>query len=652
MNKNTITGFILMALLVIGFSWYNQPTPEQIEAQRRYQDSIALVQQQAAVEAAAQNIVNSQMALQGDSAATNAATDSVRALRRIQKYGVMAPLSEGESSLVTLSNENIKVSIDTKGGIPQHVELLKYTNYLKQNVVLFNAEDNQLYFTFLASNGKYLSTADFYFTPLQQTDSSVVMRLAVDEECYLDFVYTLSPESYVLDFSIRYRGLDNVISPTQPSMTVNWNQKLARQEQGRTFEERYSALYYKYVDDDVDELSESSSDDERVSGSLMWVAFKNQFFSSVLISKGIFNAGELTSSVISEEQDINYLKQYNAELEFDINLSSSEIESISMAYYFGPNSYPLLSDIDDEVAHLLHVSDDALQLQKLVPLGWGIFGWVNRFLVIPVFNVLSRFISNYGIIILLLTLFIKLITFPFTYKSYMSSAKMRVVNKLPEVAAINEKYKNPEDAMAKQQAMMAFYQKVGVSPMGGCLPMLLSWPVLLALFYFFPNSIELRGQSFLWAHDLSTYDAIISWDVNIPIISWIFGNHISLFCVLMTATNIIYTKISMSQNAGQQTMPGMKLMMYGMPLMFFAILNNYSAGLSYYYFLSTLLGIIQTYAIRAFVSEDKILQTLKENLKNPKKAPKKKGWVEKLQEIQRRQEQELRQQRERQQRRR
>lgn len=652
MNKNTITGFILMALLVIGFSWYNQPTPEQIEAQRRYQDSIALVQQQAAVEAAAQNIVNSQMALQGDSAATSAATDSVRALRRIQKYGVMAPLSEGESSLVTLSNENIKVSIDTKGGIPQHVELLKYTNYLKQNVVLFNAEDNQLYFTFLASNGKYLSTADFYFTPLHQTDSSVVMRLAVDEECYLDFVYALSPDSYVLDFSIRYRGLDNVISPTQPSMTVNWNQKLARQEQGRTFEERYSALYYKYVDDDVDELSESSSDDERVSGSLMWVAFKNQFFSSVLISKGIFNAGELTSSVISEEQDINYLKQYNAELEFDINLSSTEIESIPMAYYFGPNSYPLLSDIDDEVAHLLHVSDDALQLQKLVPLGWGIFGWVNRFLVIPVFNVLSRFISNYGIIILLLTLFIKLITFPFTYKSYMSSAKMRVVNKLPEVAAINEKYKNPEDAMAKQQAMMAFYQKVGVSPMGGCLPMLLSWPVLLALFYFFPNSIELRGQSFLWAHDLSTYDAIISWDVNIPIISWIFGNHISLFCVLMTATNIIYTKISMSQNAGQQTMPGMKLMMYGMPLMFFAILNNYSAGLSYYYFLSTLLGIIQTYAIRAFVSEDKILQTLKENLKNPKKAPKKKGWIEKLQEIQRRQEQELRQQRERQQRRR
>ena len=222
-----------------------------------------------------------------------------------------------------------------------------------------------------------------------------------------------------------------------------------------------------------------------------------------------------------------------------------------------------------------------------------------------------------------------------------------------EVEAINEKYKNPEDAMAKQQALMALYRKVGVSPMGGCLPMLLSWPVLLALFYFFPNSIELRGQSFLWAHDLSTYDSIFSWDAKIPVISWIFGNHISLFCVLMTATNIIYTKITMSQNAGQQTMPGMKLMMYGMPIMFFVVLNDYSAGLSYYYFLSTLLGIIQTYLIRASVNDDKLLQTIKENMKNPKKAANKGGgWIAKMQEIQRRQEQELRKQRERQQRRR
>jgi YidC/Oxa1 family membrane protein insertase len=311
----------------------------------------------------------------------------------------------------------------------------------------------------------------------------------------------------------------------------------------------------------------------------------------------------------------------------------------------------LLSSIDDQAAAHVGLEEGSLQLQKLVPLGWGIFGWVNKYIVIPVFHLFSRFIGNYGVIILLLTLFIKLITLPFTYKSYLSSAKMRIVNKLPEVIAINEKYPNQEDAMAKQQALMGIYSKVGVSPMGGCLPMLFQWPVLLALFYFFPTSIELRGQGFLWADDLSTYDSIYSWSTNIPVISWIFGNHISLFCLLMTATNIIYTRISMQQNAGQQTMPGMKLMMYGMPLMFFAILNNYSSGLSLYYFLSTLFGIIQTYIIRATMDENKLMAQMQANLKNPKRA-KKGGWMARLQEAQRQQMKELEKQRERQQRRR
>jgi YidC/Oxa1 family membrane protein insertase len=447
---------------------------------------------------------------------------------------------------------------------------------------------------------------------------------------------------------LRYNGIQDIVSPTQQSLTLTWDQKLAQQEKGRTFEERYSSLFYKYVNDAPDDLSNTKNDSERVSSALSWVGFKNQFFSAALIAPGLFTAGELNSTVYKENQEPGYLKHYKAELEFDVQ---QKLTSVPMALYLGPNSYPLLAKVDDQISERLGLKDDNLNLQKLVPLGWGIFGWVNRFIVIPVFNLLSRFIGNYGVIILLLTLFIKLITLPFTYKSYLSSAKMRVVNKLPEVAAINEKYPNQEDAMAKQQALMALYSKVGVSPMGGCLPMLFQWPVLLALFYFFPTSIELRGQSFLWADDLSTYDSIYSWSTNIPIISWIFGNHISLFCLLMTATNIIYTRITMQQNAGQQTMPGMKLMMYGMPLMFFAILNNYSSGLSLYYFLSTLLGIIQTYIIRATLNEDKLLAQMQKNMKNPKRA-KKGSWMARLQEQQRKQMEELNKQRERQQRRR
>lgn len=646
MNKNTLIGSILMVLIFAAMVWFNQPSPEQIEAQRRYQDSIARVQREAAVEAAARQMLAASGHGEATDSLSQANADSIRDVRLMQKYGNLAHAAQGEEQTFTLNNQSVSVGINTKGGMLEYARLLDYTDYTGEQIELFSKANNQFYFTMLSIGGKYISTSDLYFTPLQVSDSSIVMRLAADEESYIDFCYTLPSGSYVLDFSIRHKGLDNIISPTLPSLTLTWDQNLLQQEKGRSFEERYSSLFYKYADEDADDLSNTSSDSERINGALTWVAFKNQFFSAALISKNLFTAGELSSSVFKEEQEPNYIKHYKAELEFDVDPSAAE-EVIPMAFYLGPNSYPLLADIDKQVGALLHLDEHELQLQKLVPLGWGIFGWVNRFIVIPVFNFLSRFIGNYGVIILLLTIFIKLITLPFTYKSYLSSAKMRVVNKMPEAVAINEKYKNPEDAMAKQQALMAFYGKVGVSPMGGCLPMLLQWPVLLALFYFFPTSIELRGQSFLWADDLSTYDSIYSWSTNIPIISWIFGNHISLFCLLMTATNIIYTKITMAQNPGQQTMPGMKLMMYGMPLMFFAILNNYASGLSLYYFLSTLLGIIQTYIIRATLNENKLLEQMKANLKNPKRA-KKGGWMARLQEAQRKQMEELNKQRERQ----
>jgi YidC/Oxa1 family membrane protein insertase len=653
MNKNTLIGTILMCLIFAAMMWFNQPSPEQIEAQRRYQDSIARAQREATVDAAAQQLLTAQAAeAQGTDSLTATQQDSIKSLRLQQKFGALAAAAEGENRTVALQNEVLTVGIATKGGVVTSARLADYKNYLDDNIEIITPEDNQFYLTFLSTAGKYLSTADLYFTPMEVTDSSVVMRLTADPELggksYIELRYTLPKDSYVLYMDLRYNGIQDIVSPTQQSLTLTWDQKLAQQEKGRTFEERYSSLFYKYVNDAPDDLSNTKNDSERVSSALSWVGFKNQFFSAALIAPGLFTAGELNSTVYKENQEPGYLKHYKAELEFDVQ---QKLTSVPMALYLGPNSYPLLAKVDDQISERLGLKDDNLNLQKLVPLGWGIFGWVNRFIVIPVFNLLSRFIGNYGVIILLLTLFIKLITLPFTYKSYLSSAKMRVVNKLPEVAAINEKYPNQEDAMAKQQALMALYSKVGVSPMGGCLPMLFQWPVLLALFYFFPTSIELRGQSFLWADDLSTYDSIYSWSTNIPIISWIFGNHISLFCLLMTATNIIYTRITMQQNAGQQTMPGMKLMMYGMPLMFFAILNNYSSGLSLYYFLSTLLGIIQTYIIRATLNEDKLLAQMQKNMKNPKRA-KKGSWMARLQEQQRKQMEELNKQRERQQRRR
>jgi YidC/Oxa1 family membrane protein insertase len=653
MNKNTLIGTILMCLIFAAMMWFNQPSPEQIEAQRRYQDSIARAQREATVDAAAQQLLAAQAAeAQGADSLTATQQDSIKSLRLQQKFGTLAAAAEGKDRTVTLQNEVLTVGIATKGGVVTSARLADYKNYLDDNIEIITPEDNQFYLTFLSTAGKYLSTADLYFTPREVTDSSVVMRLTADPELggksYIELRYTLPKDSYVLYMDLRYNGIQDIVSPTQQSLTLTWDQKLAQQEKGRTFEERYSSLFYKYVDEAPDDLSNTKNDSERVSSALSWVGFKNQFFSAALIAPGLFTAGELNSTVYKENQEPGYLKHYKAELEFDVQ---QKLTSVPMALYLGPNSYPLLAKVDDQISERLGLKDDNLNLQKLVPLGWGIFGWVNRFIVIPVFNLLSRFIGNYGVIILLLTLFIKLITLPFTYKSYLSSAKMRVVNKLPEVAAINEKYPNQEDAMAKQQALMALYSKVGVSPMGGCLPMLFQWPVLLALFYFFPTSIELRGQSFLWADDLSTYDSIYSWSTNIPIISWIFGNHISLFCLLMTATNIIYTRITMQQNAGQQTMPGMKLMMYGMPLMFFAILNNYASGLSLYYFLSTLLGIIQTYIIRATLNEDKLLAQMQKNMKNPKRA-KKGSWMARLQEQQRKQMEELNKQRERQQRRR
>ena len=646
MNKNTLIGTVLMCLIFMAMVWTSQPSAEQLEAQRRAQDSIARLQTEAI-----ENSMNAGKAASEepqDSLAL-AQADSIKQTLRQQKYGNIAAAATGEEQIVNLSNNVLSVDISTKGGVLHKATLLEYENYKDEQLVLFDAKNNHQYFTFYSVYGKYITTEDIYFTPLAKTDSSVVMRLKSDDGGILDFVYRLSPDSYLLDFTIHTVNLDNIVAPTQPSLQLTWNQKLVRTELGRSFEERYSSLFYKYSGESVNDLSQTGSDSERLDGPLAWFNFKNQFFSTILASNDLFRSGSLSSNALKEDVSPEYLKEYSADLEIDFTDRLKGEQIVPMTYFIGPNNYSLLRDMNDEIASRVGKTNENLEIQNSIYLGWPIVRHINRWIVIPIFHFLDNFNLGYGLIILLLTIFIKLVTLPFTYKSFKSSAKMRIAQKMPEVQAINEKYPNQEDAMAKQQALMALYGKMGVNQMGGCLPMLLSWPVLIALFYFFPTSIELRGESFLWAKDLSTYDAIITWDEPIPVVNWIFHGHISLFCLIMTVVQIFYTWLMQKQNPAQQAMPGMAMMMYLMPLFFLVFLNDYSAGLSYYYTLSLLFSIIQTYAIRASMNEDKILAEMKANLSNPnrKKGGKKaSGWIARLQEIQRQQQEELRKQRE------
>ena len=646
MNKNTLIGTVLMCLIFMAMVWTSQPSAEQLEAQRRAQDSIARLQTETI-----ENSMNAGTAASEepqDSLAL-AQADSIKQALRQQKYGNIAAAATGEEQIVNLSNNVLSVDISTKGGVLQKATLLEYENYKDEQLVLFDAKNNHQYFTFYSVYGKYITTEDIYFTPLAKTDSSVVMRLKSDDGGILDFVYRLSPDSYLLDFTIHTVNLDNIVAPTQPSLQLTWNQKLVRTELGRSFEERYSSLFYKYSGESVNDLSQTGSDSERLDGPLAWFNFKNQFFSTILASNDLFRSGSLSSNALKEDVSPEYLKEYSADVEIDFTDRLKGEQIVPMTYFIGPNNYSLLRDMNDEIASRVGKTNENLEIQNSIYLGWPIVRHINRWIVIPIFHFLDNFNLGYGLIILLLTIFIKLVTLPFTYKSFKSSAKMRIAQKMPEVQAINEKYPNQEDAMAKQQALMALYGKMGVNQMGGCLPMLLSWPVLIALFYFFPTSIELRGESFLWAKDLSTYDAIITWDEPIPVVNWIFHGHISLFCLIMTVVQIFYTWLMQKQNPAQQAMPGMAMMMYLMPLFFLVFLNDYSAGLSYYYTLSLLFSIIQTYAIRASMNEDKILAEMKANLSNPnrKKGGKKaSGWIARLQEIQRQQQEELRKQRE------
>ena len=624
MDKNTWIGFGLIAAIIIGFSFLNRPSKEELAARQRAQDSIAMIRAQ---EAEAQ-LISEQITKELEVAQQTNATTEQLAEQMAALYGPFAPAAKGEEGIITLENEKVRIGIAQRGGRIAKAELKEYKAYgdSVNDLCLFQGEESTLNFTLITNNSRILSTENLYFTAVEQTtdnkgNTTLVMRLNTNiEDCYMDVVYTLPTDDYMVSMSIQPHNMQWALAQNMASLEMHWNQLIPQQEKGRKFEEKYAQLQYMFVGGEIEKLSEAKSDRAKESARLKWIAYKDQFFSTVLIAQEGFESTQIEST--PQNTLSRYIKEYNtiASLPFDITGK----KTVDLKYYLGPNNYNTLKAYDKDVE-----KSEKLHLNERVPLGWKLVSWINKALVIPMFDLFMSWGLHIGIVILLMTLVIKLIILPFVFASYKSSAKMRVLK--PQLDEINAKYP-AEKMQERQQATMALYQKAGVSPMSGCLPMLFQFPVLMAMFWFLPTAIELRGQSLFWADDLSTYDAIITWNTPIPL----FGTHLSLFCLIMTIVNIVYTHITMQQQAGGQEMKMMKWMMYLMPLMFLFFFNDYAAGLSYYYFVSLLMTIIQTMIFRWFIDDKKVLAEMEANAKK-KATQKKSGFAARLEAMQREQ---------------
>ncbi|HHU42640.1 MAG TPA: membrane protein insertase YidC [Fermentimonas caenicola] len=648
MDKNTIIGLLLITAIIVAFTIYNRPSKEQIAEQKRLRDSIALVEAQQAEIAtelgskqASTSLSDDSVLGQGSSLSDffRAGTPYNEAINDSTSEVTILANEPVNEEIVVLENDKIRLLLNTKGGKIQSVQLKEYLHYKGDSLYLFeNDQESRFNLELFNRNSLRISTENEYFTPIKSADGkTVIMRLQNSSEQYIDLVYTLPEDEYMLDFDIRISGMRNGLHPESlANFKLNWEQKVRQQEKGRAFENRYSRIHYKYDKQDDSKLSESKNDQKELPDPIKWFAFKDQYFSAIVIADKPFNNTILTSQLLNDSE---YIKNYKAEVWAPVEISTeSDLISAGFKYYFGPVHYNTLKSYDDGVSN----NSDKLELEEIVSLGYKWLSWVNKWFVIPVFNYFLTLNWGMGLIILILTIMVKIIISPLTYKSYISSAKMRVLR--PQIQEIEKKYPGQEQdmMMKRQQATMELYSKAGVSPMSGCLPMLIQMPVLLALFFFFPSAIELRQQSFLWADDLSTFDSLISWSGNIPIITRFLGNHISIFCLLMTITNVIYTKYNMaSMDTGQQTMPGMKNMPLFMSVFMFFFLNSYPSGLNYYYFLSTLITIVITLIMKKVIDEEKILAQLEENKKKPRK---KSGFMARLQEAQKLQEKQAREQ--------
>lgn len=598
MDRNTVIGLVIIFLILIGFSYLNRPSQEQIEAAKRRSDSLALVRAENEREwLEAQTIAAAQEQVRQK--------DSVAYLEQEQRLGSLASAMRGEQEFITLENDLIRLKVSTLGGHVYSAELKGYTTYTKEPLVLYADESNIFGLQFWAHNNN-VETHKLFFTPdrpekeivvLPGTSSqTLTMRLNAGDDSYIDYVYTIHPETYMIDFSIRFSNMNRVFSGMPTSIDLVWDVTVPQLEKGTLNENNYTTIAYRLSNGDYEELNaRSDKGSEDVPTRISWIGYKQQFFSTFLVSNEHFLNAKLESTKIA---DGKLIKNFSSRIAIPFENSASE--SHDMKIYFGPNHFNTLKGYE-------------YGFENVVPLGSWIIKWINRYVIIFIFDLLDNHIRSYGLIILLLTIIIKLVLFPLTYKSYISQAKMRVLK--PQVDELNAKFPKKEDAMKKQQAVMALYKKVGVSPLGGCLPMLIQFPFLIAMFRFFPASFELRQQSFLWAEDLSTYDSILDLPFSIPF----YGDHVSLFTLLMAGALFFTSRMSAGQMGDTNAqMPGMKFMMlYMMPVMLLFFFNGYSSGLSYYYFLSNVITLGQTLLIRRTIDEEALLKKLNENAKKP-----------------------------------
>ena len=624
MDKNTITGMLLMAVVIFGFMWLNQPSEEEIAKAQQEQ------MEQQAVEMA------NKAAAEQREAKRQAANDSLAldSARLAEKHGAFAACTQGANSTVTIKNDVLSLDIATKGGAVSKVSLLDYTAFNDSaSLTLFSEKTNQFGF-YINSNARRYNTADYYFTPESVSDSTVTMALDLGNGSKWGIRYTLHKGSYMMRMEVLQQNMSAIIPSNIANIDLYWNQRLSRHEEGKMFEERNSAVYFKYLGDNVEQLSESSDDSKTPDNKVKWVSFTNQFFSSALIPDTYFTNTELESKVM-EKGTVDY-QTFLKDMSMSASMEYSSENNTPLAFnvFYGPNKYHLLKEYSETYAT---DSNDQLALDEMISLGWRFFRWINKWIIIPLFDWINSWGIGMGWAILVFTIIIKTVLFPLTYKSYISQAKMRIL--APDIKELNEKYPGQENAMKRQQKSMELYSRAGASPMSGCLPMLLSMPILISVFTFFPSCIDLRGEAFLWAKDLSAPDAICSWTAQIPFITNYFGNHISLFCLLMTVTNIGYTYVNMQSQSNQ--MPGMKWMMYLMPIMFLVFFNNYASGLSYYYFVSLLFTILQTVGCRYLVKEDAVRRKMAEAAAKPQK---KSGWMARIEEMQRQQQAMMREQ--------
>ncbi len=639
MTRDNIIGLLLITAIIIGYSIYMAPSEEERLEAIRARDSIANMQREEAEAAAAreelpEETISLEEVLEEEPQADPEILDSLQRQRLRESMGYFSRSATDEDSFITIESDVIRLTINKKGGNIHRAELLDYKRHDQSPLLLFSEDENQFAFNFFSGN-RNISSENLYFVPyingreaddLDEAGISGNDRLVLsmrafsdlhsaDNPSYIEFSYGLDGNDYMLDFDIRFTGMDGALPANTTYLNLDWQAKLMRLEKNRQNELNNTTVHYKYTNDEVSRLRPGRDGSERLTTSIRWISFKQQFFSTVLISSEGFSNADISSTVLEEEdEDHLAIMRVSANVDYDARTDNH----YEWQWYLGPNNYRLLTAYE-------------LELERQIPLGWGFFltSWINRFAVIPVFNLLDGMDLNYGIIILILTILLKIVLLPIAFKTYMSQAKMRLLK--PEIEELGKKFPKKEDAMKKQQATMALYKKAGVNPMAGCVPMLLQLPILIALFRFFPASIELRQQSFLWADDLSSYDSIMDLPFSIPF----YGDHVSLFTLLMAGSMILYTHMNSQMMSSSSQMPGMKTMMYFMPIMLLGIFNSFASGLSYYYFLANVITFGQMFLFKRFIDEDALHAKIQENKKKPVKKSK---WQQRMEELARKQE--------------